>query len=35
MWIPQENKEGYEAGNAMNFAKDLQGPPAALLRDRG
>jgi dipeptidyl-peptidase 4 len=25
MWIPQENKEGYEAGNAMNFAKDLQG----------
>jgi dipeptidyl-peptidase 4 len=25
MWIPQENKEGYEAGNAMNFAKDLRG----------
>ncbi len=25
MWIPQENKEGYEAGNAMNYAKDLQG----------
>jgi len=25
MWIPQENKEGYEAGNAMNFAKDLKG----------
>ncbi len=25
MWIPQENKEGYEAGNAMNFAKNLRG----------
>jgi dipeptidyl-peptidase 4 len=25
MWIPQENKEGYEAGNAMNYTKDLQG----------
>jgi dipeptidyl-peptidase-4 len=25
MWIPQENKEGYEAGNAMNFVKDLKG----------
>jgi dipeptidyl-peptidase-4 len=25
MWIPQENKAGYEAGNAMNFAKDLKG----------
>jgi len=25
MWIPQENKDGYEAGNAMNFAKDLKG----------
>jgi dipeptidyl-peptidase 4 len=25
MWIPQENKEGYEAGNAVNYAKDLQG----------
>ena len=25
MWIPQENKQGYEAGNAMNFAKDLRG----------
>lgn len=25
MWIPQENKEGYEAGNAMNLAKDLKG----------
>jgi dipeptidyl-peptidase-4 len=25
MWIPQENKEGYEAGNAMNYAKDLRG----------
>jgi dipeptidyl-peptidase-4 len=25
MWIPQENKEGYEGGNAMNFAKNLQG----------
>ena len=25
MWIPQENKEGYEAGNAMNYAKNLQG----------
>ena len=25
MWIPQENKEGYEAGNAMNFVKNLKG----------
>jgi dipeptidyl-peptidase-4 len=25
MWIPQENKEGYEAGSAMNYAKDLRG----------
>ena len=25
MWIPQENKEGYEAGNATNFASKLKG----------
>jgi len=25
MWIPQENKEGYEAGNAMNYADNLAG----------
>jgi dipeptidyl-peptidase-4 len=25
MWIPQENEEGYEGGNAMNFADDLRG----------
>jgi dipeptidyl-peptidase-4 len=25
MWIPQENKEGYEAGNAVNLAKNLRG----------
>ena len=25
MWIPQENKEGYEAGNATNFADKLKG----------
>ncbi|MEK6320905.1 MAG: DPP IV N-terminal domain-containing protein [Acidobacteriota bacterium] len=25
MWIPQENKQGYEAGNAMNFADKLKG----------
>jgi dipeptidyl-peptidase-4 len=25
MWIPQENKEGYEGGNAMNYAKNLTG----------
>jgi dipeptidyl-peptidase-4 len=25
MWVPQENKEGYEAGNAMTYAKDLKG----------
>ncbi len=25
MWIPQENKEGYEAGNAMTYAKNLKG----------
>jgi dipeptidyl-peptidase 4 len=25
MWIPQENKEGYDAGNAMNYADKLKG----------
>ena len=25
MWIPQENKEGYEAGNAMNYVDKLKG----------
>ncbi|HZF40403.1 MAG TPA: prolyl oligopeptidase family serine peptidase, partial [Blastocatellia bacterium] len=25
MWIPQENKEGYEAGAAMNYADKLKG----------
>jgi dipeptidyl-peptidase-4 len=25
MWIPQENKEGYEAGNGVNFVKNLKG----------
>jgi dipeptidyl-peptidase-4 len=25
MGIPEGNKEGYEAGSAMNFAKDLRG----------
>jgi len=25
MWIPQENQAGYEAGNAVNFAKNLRG----------
>jgi dipeptidyl-peptidase-4 len=25
MWIPQENKEGYEAGNAMTYADKLNG----------
>ncbi len=25
MWIPQENKEGYEAGNAMNLVDKLKG----------
>lgn len=25
MWIPQENKEGYEAGNAMNHVDKLKG----------
>jgi len=25
MWIPQENKDGYEGGNLNNFAKDLRG----------
>lgn len=25
MWIPQENTAGYEAGNAMNLAKNLTG----------
>jgi dipeptidyl-peptidase-4 len=25
MWIPQENKDGYEAGSAMTYAKNLKG----------
>jgi dipeptidyl-peptidase 4 len=25
MWIPQENKDGYEAGNAMRYADKLKG----------
>jgi dipeptidyl-peptidase 4 len=25
MWIPQENKEGYEAGNAMTYVKNMKG----------
>ena len=25
MWIPQENKSGYEAGNVANYARDLKG----------
>ena len=25
MWIPQENKEGYDAGNVMNYADKLKG----------
>ena len=25
MWIPQENKEGYEAGTAMKYVDNLKG----------
>ena len=25
MWMPQENKEGYDEGSAMEYAKDLKG----------
>ena len=25
MWIPQENKEGYDAGSAMTYARQLKG----------
>jgi dipeptidyl-peptidase-4 len=25
MWIPQENGEGYEAGSAMNYVKNMKG----------
>jgi dipeptidyl-peptidase-4 len=25
MWIPQENKAGYDAGSALTYAKDLKG----------
>ena len=25
MWIPQENSDGYEGGNAMNYGKNLKG----------
>jgi dipeptidyl-peptidase-4 len=25
MWIPQENAAGYDAGNALSYAKDLKG----------
>ena len=34
MWIPQENKEGYEGGSVMNCADETEGPAAALLRHR-
>ena len=33
MWLPDENKAGYEAGSAMTYAKNLKGPPDAVLRD--
>ena len=32
MWIPQENKEGYEAGNAMTLRRQAERPAADLLR---
>jgi dipeptidyl-peptidase-4 len=25
MWIPEENKAGYDAGNSVTYAKDLRG----------
>ena len=25
MWMPDENKAGYDAGSAMTYAKDLKG----------
>jgi dipeptidyl-peptidase-4 len=25
MWIPQENKDGYDAGSAMTYARQLRG----------
>ena len=25
MWLPQENRDGYEAGSAMSYAKNLKG----------
>ena len=25
MWLPQENKDGYDAGSAMTYAKNLKG----------
>ena len=34
MWIPQENKEGYDAGSAMTYAEQPEGPADALLRHR-
>jgi dipeptidyl-peptidase-4 len=35
MWIPQENKDGYEKGSAMSYAERSAGPAAPLLRHRG
>ena len=35
MWIPQENKEGYDAGSAMTYADEPQGPADDLLRHGG
>ena len=35
MWIPQENKEGYDKGSAMTYADKLQRPPDAVLRNGG
>ena len=25
MWLPEENKAGYDAGSAMTYAKNLKG----------
>jgi dipeptidyl-peptidase-4 len=35
MWIPQENKDGYDKGSAMSYVRRSSRPADALLRNGG
>ena len=35
MWIPQENKEGYDAGQRHDLRRQTERPPDAVLRHAG